>query len=184
MKKLKGIDLRIKYNHEYTEIFNKDSFVVPRMYWWYMGNYFTTDTDFVNIIVSDDWTKDELENRKVVSFEEIKLFFDFNKYFKSDDYNKKKMQLDIIHKGMVLIAKDKKWSITELIDSYNTCLAKKICFDFNLGKLKLSPNKEKKLGVVCKWNLDYISVYWIITDKAENVLKKGLYIKEDSFKGV
>ncbi len=178
---LTQIDLRLPYKHKYEDNFNPDTWCVPELYWYYLRGYPTGNIEKVNIIVSDN-IYDETP-MSVFGFREAYLPFDFDTYFTSNKLDKKKMQLEAIHTGMIQIANKEGWDTVPLSDAYNKCLKNNLEYKFDVGKLKSSPNRKYKVGFWCNWDIDVFELYWVLYDKSNNEIKRQKFLEKPPYEG-
>ena len=181
--KLSQIDLRTTYQSVYSEKFNPESWVIPEMYWSFLRDYSTPSVEKINIHLSDDWENSQSEQMKVKGFKEAFVDLDFSKYFSLDKYERKKMQLEAVHKGMMQIAGDEKWDTDPLLDAYNQCLERNLEYHFDVGKPKSSPDRKHKMGFWCNWDLDVFELYWVLLDRQNRELKRKKLIAKPSYEG-
>jgi hypothetical protein len=180
---LNQIDLRIKYNHKHTNRFNPESWCIPELYWRKLKDYDTKKVNKCTIYVSDDWGDKEYYYTNWSDSKGMNVPFNFDEYFASDNYKKKKMQLEAIHEGMVRIAEKEGWQIDPLFDAYNQCLADNLEYKFLVGKPKSSPNRKYKFNFWCNWDIDVFELYWVLQDKKGNELKKEKFIEREPYRG-
>lgn len=181
---LNHIDLRTTYKSIYAERFNPESHVVSELYWSFLENYSTPSVQQIIVFISDDWDSSLTKPKNVKGFKEAFVDFDFTKYFSLDKYGKKRMQLDAVNEGMVLIAKEEGWDTNPLQNAYNNCLERNLEYKFNIGKSKSSPDRKHKIQLWCNWDIDIIEVYWILYDKNGNEIKREKFIEKTSFQGI
>ena len=179
---LTQIDLRLPYKHRYGDSFSPKTWCVPELYWSYLRDYPTGNIEKVNIIVSDN--SDDEESMSVSGFSEAYLLFDFETYFTSNKLDKKKMQLEAVHTGMMQIAEKEGWDTDPLLDAYSKCLKNNLEYQFDVGKLKSSSNRKYKIGFWCNWDIDVFELYWVLYDKNSNEIKRKKLIEREPFEGV
>lgn len=175
---LTQIDLRTTFNSTYTEKFSPESWAVSEMYWSFLKDYDTPSIKKINIYLSDDWENSLTKPMQVKGFKEAFIDFDFIKYFSLDKFERKKMQLEAIHKGMMEVAELEKWEKLPLVEAYNACLGNNLEYHFFLGKPKLSPDKKPKLNFWCNWDIDIFEAYWVLYDSKDNEVKRKKFIEK------
>jgi hypothetical protein len=182
--KLRQIALRTTHKSTYAEKFNPESWVVPELYWTFLKDYSTPLVQQINIYISDDWKNSLTSPMKVTGFREAFIDFDFQKYFELNNYDKKKMQLEAVHKGMMQIAQQENWELNPLLDAYNSCLKANLEFKiFIKDKFKTSPNKQHSIGFWCEWDFDFCKVFWVLRDKNKIEIKRQLLTDEKPYDG-
>ncbi len=181
--KLSQIDLRTTYQSTYSERFNPESWAIPELYWSLLKNYSTPSVQKINIFISDDWENSLTKPMKVVGFKEAFIDFDFAKYFSLEKHEKKKLQLDAVHKGMMEIAAREGWAVDPLLDAYNACLAKGLQYRFEAGKPKSSPDRRYKIGFWCDWDIDVFEVYWVLYDKSGKEMRREKLLEKPPYEG-
>ncbi|MGE8512502.1 MAG: hypothetical protein ACN6N7_07370 [Chryseobacterium culicis] len=181
--KLTQIDLRTTFKSDYTEKFAPESWAVAELYWSYLREYSTPNVQKVNIFISDDFEDSLTEQMQVKGFKEAFINFDFAKYFSLDKLEKKRMQLEAIHNGMMQIADAEKWEKQPLIDAYNNCLEKNLEYQFFVGTAKSSPDKKHKINFWCNWDIDIFEVYSVLYDKNNNEIERKKIIEKSPYDG-
>lgn len=179
---LSSIDLRAPYKHKYGKEFGPESRVINEMYHSHLKDYQTPGIHSVTIKVYDNWGS-EMNEGEVKGYKTIYIQFDFINYFKLDKFNRKKMQLDAIQKGMIIIAQAEGWAIDPLLDAYNSCLAKNLDYQFRVGKPKASKNRKHKIGFWCNWDIDIFEVFWVLYDSKGGEIKRQRFIHKPSYEG-
>jgi hypothetical protein len=182
--KLRQIALRTTYKSAYAEKFNPESRAVPELYLTFIKDLPTPFVQQINIFISDDWKNSLTSTMKVTGFREAFIDFDFQKYFELNNYDKKKMQLEAVHKGMMQIAQKENWEINPLLDAYNSCLKANLEFKiFIKDKFKTSPNKQHNIGFWCEWDIECCKVFWVLRDKSKTEIKRQLLIEVKPYDG-
>lgn len=182
--KLSQINLRTTHKSIHSEKFNPESWVVPELYWSFLKNYSTSLVQKINIYVSDDWKNSLTYPMTVTGFREAFINFDFQRYFTLNGFERKKLQLEAVHNGMMQIAQKENWEINSLLDAYNSCLKANLEYKFFIkNTFKTSPNKQHSIGFWCVWDIEFCKVIWVLRDKNKNELKRDLLIETESYKG-
>ncbi len=183
--KLTQIDLRLPYKHKYGKVFSPETWCIPGLYWSQLKEYSypTGNIQKINILLSDNWDNELDKPMVVTGFKECHLTFDFDTYFSLGKFDRKKMLLEAVHNGMMQIAEKEKWETDTLLDAYNKCLEKNLEYQFDVGKLKSSPNRKHKIGFWCNWDIDIFELYWVLYDKKDNELKRKKLIDKPPYEG-
>ncbi|PYF69367.1 hypothetical protein [Pedobacter nutrimenti] len=177
---LSQVDLRTKFNHEYSERFNKESWCIAELYWSYLENYQVGKVKKCLIVVSDDWGSELHYYTSRNDCKGVNLEINFSEYFSYDSYHRKEALLKVVHSGLTFIATKEKWEIDPLLDAFNSCIKVGLNYKFLVqNKFKTSPNRKHKLGLWCEWNIDEFKVFWILLDKDKKQIKKELFIDEN-----
>ena len=180
---LSQIDLRAEYNHGYSLEFNQQSWSIAELYWSCIRKYNTEKVKKCIIRVSDGWKDKLYQYTNWADTKGINLPFSFDKYFSKEGDNRKKIQLEIIHDGMLRIAEKEGWEKEPLIDAYNKCLEVDLLYQFDVGKLKSSPNRKHKIGFWCNWDIDVFEVFWVLYDKKGEEIHRGKFITKEPYEG-
>jgi len=176
---LSQIDLRAKFRHECSARFNKESWCIAELYWSFLKNYEVGKVKKCLIIVSDDWGEDLNSHTNWNDCKGVNLDLNFEKYFSCSNYHRKEILLKMIHSGMMMIANKEGWEVNQLLDAFNLCGKAHLEYKFLVqNKLKASPNRKYKLGLWCEWDIDEFKVFWLLMDRNNKEIKRGLFINE------
>ena len=105
--------------------------------------------------------------RKNIGESDSYQLFDFKKYTSLSEKDKKIMQLQVIHQGMLDIASDYNWSREPLETAYQTCLTSDLTFKKQIKKRKLSPNRKQYLSLWAYCDLYHLKLV------GQYLIKKG-----------
>ncbi|WDF68409.1 hypothetical protein PQ465_19205 [Sphingobacterium oryzagri] len=181
---LHQINLRAEFKHRYSKAFSEESWSIAELYYSSLKSYNTEKVKKCTIQVSDKWQEKEFHYTSFPDHRAINLTIDFVSYFNADRLEKKKIQLDIIHKGMLLIAEKEDWSIPPLVHAYNHCLSEGLEFKFFVGnKLKSSPDRKRKIGLWCEWDIDLAKLFWVLFDKNGVELNRDIIVSFEPSQG-
>ncbi len=175
------IDLRLEHGTEYQKKFNGESWCVAELYRYFIWNhqYETGKIRQCCIELSEDW-KDDLKVIDTTVIKDFKLNFNFKKYFQLDKLTKKKMQLDVLHQGMLEIANKESWETDTLTKAYNYCMENNLENKFFVkNKFMSSPDRKYKIGFFCNWDIDKFEVFWVLFDKTKKEIKRKLLIEKE-----
>jgi hypothetical protein len=173
------IDLRAEFNHKHQAEFNSESWAMAEMYFSFLKSFEVGEVKKCIIHVSDNWSGGESDYTNWSDSKGINMPFDFIIYFKEESYSKKKMQLDVIHAGMMKIADIEGWKINPLLDAYNECISRGLEYSFQLDSQKSSKNRKYKIGLKCSWDIDRFQVFWQLFDKDGQLLKTEKFIDKE-----
>ena len=180
---LREVDLRIRYNHIHTKKFNSEGWAVAELYYSFIKDLEVGKVQKCTINVSDDWGNELNDYTNWPDYRGINILFDFDTYFSLGKFDRKKMLLEAVHNGMMQIAEKEDWETDTLLDAYNKCLEKNLEYQFDVGKLKSSPNRKYKIGFWCNWDIDIFELYWVLYDKKGNELKRKKLIDKPPYEG-
>ena len=158
---------------------NSQTWCVSELYCSFLKYYNTGKVVKCNVSIKDDWGDLIDYYNSYTDVITIRLNFDFEQYSKLSKFEMKRMQLETIHKGMMMIAQKEGWTTNELLDAYNSSLKQKLEYKFfaKNGKLKSSPDRKYKIGFWCEWDLDKFEVYYVLFNKYDEELKRDLMLK-------
>ncbi|AZA84945.1 hypothetical protein C1637_21945 [Chryseobacterium lactis] len=180
---LHEIKLSAQFGFTKQKDFNTETWAVSELYWSFLKEYDTSKVKKCVISASDDWGEEQQKYTNWEDLKEVSISFDFAKYFTLDKQDKKHMQLEAIHDGMLQIAKKEKWEKQPLIDAYNQCLEKDLEYQFFVGTPKLSPDRKLKINFWCNWDIDIFEVYSVLYDKNNNELERKKIIEKPPYNG-
>ena len=162
---------------------NSEAWSVPELYCSFLKELESGKVVKVNINIRNKWANKKKNKDKYGDVITVRNHFDFSVYSILNKQEKKKMQLETVHKGMMQIAEKEGWSIDSLLDAYNQCLERNLEYQFYVGKPKSSPNRKHKIGLWCNWDLDVFEFYWILFDKQNNELKRERFVSKSPYEG-
>lgn len=182
--KLTQIELRTKFKHPKEKEFNRESWCVPELYWSSLKDYNTNKTKKCVIRLDNDWGADINQVTNQASVIQINIDFDFKTYFNLTSIDRKKMQLEVLHNGMMKIAEIENWETDSLLDTYNNCLKRDLKYEFFISKkLKASPNRKYHINFWCEWGIKMCKLYYVLYDKDKEERVRKLLIEKESFLG-
>jgi hypothetical protein len=178
------VGLQTVYNHSFEREFNTQSYCIPQMYWSFLRFYDLKKNTKCGVILNDFNRTIEYKEPSFIDYKAVNMPFDFNKFFKLGKQEKKQMQLEVLHQGMMNIAEREGWATNPLLDAYNGCLKKNLDYQFLVNDtLKSSKDHNYKIGFWCNWDLDIFELYWVLFDKNENEIRRNLLFKKESHQG-
>ena len=168
------------HNDERTSGFKQESFAIPELYLVSIPKFDSKRVIKCNIFLWENRPFPPKE--KILGSADSHQIFDFDKYISLSERDRKLMQLQIIHQGMLDIAVDYNWSKEPLEAAYQACLMSDLTFNKQIKKRKLSPNRKQFLSLWAYCDFYHFKISWVVSDRKENILKKGvLLIKEPHF---
>lgn len=178
---IKNIELRSEHGTKKLFVdFNKEAYSIPMLYVKSLPNF---DSGKVRYCLITLFSHDDFPQRPSVrNFADFYLYFDFNEYFTLNERDKKLMQLQAIHQGMLGIATDYGWDKTPLETAYQNCLSSNLVFEHQIKKRTISPNKKQYLSLWAFCDLHQFKITWSVSDKNGQILKQGVVLtKQPSF---
>ncbi|SRR5258705_2552065 len=165
---------------ERQKLFNLTTWCICQLYLSCLGKYSSGvfKKAIVNV-VQKETDHNVIENMVDVIL--IHKTFDFEQFFQLENkYAKKKILLDILHEGLITMAKHEGWDIDPLLNAYNCCFKKNLEYKWLRGdKYILSPDKKYFAGIFCNWDIDKFEVIAIFLNKhKEEIERVKLYERE------
>lgn len=177
---LREISLSYYKKEKITLQFNSETWCVSELYWSYLKKYNTDKIQKCVVSLDSDWKENLLRCDEIANIVKINLNFDFDYYFSlRDKLEKKRLLLDTLHKGMMLIAKNEGWEVNSLLDAYNHCLDVNIKYQFFVGKSKTSPSRKHKINFWCNWDIDIFEVFLVLYDKKNKEIERIKIIENE-----
>ncbi len=115
-----------------------------------------------------------VKTQKIIDQIELLSSENINNYFLLDNYERKKKILNFVYESMLFLAKHFAWQTEQLTKAYQTTLDQRIENDFWFGKLKSSPNRKYKAGILCKYGLQEFKIYAVVLNKQEIEIERKL----------
>jgi len=177
---LSEISLRAKFvQGKNFKVFNEECWSIAEMYWSFLREYNIADVRKCVISVGADPS----EVDKITAyqgFREVYKQINFDQYFEMNACEKKSLQLDLIHSGMITIGELEKWDTEPLLKAYQYCLDSDLNYKFFINsKYKLSPNRQWKLGLWCEWEINCFKLFWVLFDKTGGEINRDLIIEDE-----
>lgn len=174
---IKIIDLRAKFSEEEVfKKFNTEAYAIPNLYLSLLQPFDSGGIKYCIIYLSPDCNFNKLGKTK--AYADFYSLFDFNEYFIKNEIERKKMQLLVIHKGMLEIAAEHGWDKKPFEIAYQECLNSDLIFKKQIKKRKLSPNRKFYLSLWAYCDLHYFKIIWDVSDKKGKTIRKGALLKE------
>ena len=163
-------------NDERTSEFNQETFAIPELYLVSIPKFDSKKVIKCNIFLWENGPFPPKE--KILGSADSYQLFDFKKYTFLSEKDKKIMQLQVIHQGMLDIASDYNWSREPLETAYQTCLTPDLTFKKQIKKRKLSPNRKQYLSLWAYCDLYHFKIGWTVSDKKGEIVKQGTLLTE------
>jgi hypothetical protein len=129
--------------------------------------------EFCKIIIEIGEQVEENGIDRMLNVVAVKKQFDFEKYHRSNIYERKKMVLDVLQEGVLTLAEIDSLDRKPLLVAYDCCMQKGLEYKYLLkDKYYLSPNRKLYAGVWCNWNIDKFEAYVIIFDKNKKEIER------------
>lgn len=172
---LSEISLRAKFvqGKNFKE-FNEECWSIAEMYWSFLREYNTDDVRKCVVSVGEDPSEvDQITSYQ--GFREVYKQINFDQYFGMNTYEKKSLQLNLLHSGMTTIGELEKWDIKPLLKAYKYCIDNDLDYKFFIrNKYKFSPNRQWKLGLWCEWEINCFKLFWVLFDKTGTEINRDL----------
>ena len=110
-------------NDERISEFNQETFAISELYLISIPKFDSKKVIKCNIFLWENGPFPPKE--KILGSADSYQLFDFKKYTSLSEKDKKIMQLNVVHQGMLDIASDYNWSREPLETAYQTCLKSK-----------------------------------------------------------
>ena len=150
-------------NDERVSEFNQETFAIPELYLISIPKFDSKKVIKCNIFLWENGPFPPKE--KILGSADSYQLFDFKKYTSLSEKDKKIMQLNVVHQGMLDIASDYNWSREPLETAYKTCLTSDLTFKKQIKKRKLSPNRKQYLSLWAYCDLYHFKISWTVSDK-------------------
>ncbi len=178
---LREISLSCYKKEKFTLQFNSETWCVSELYWSYLKKYNTNKIQKCIVSLNFDWKEHLLKYDDIANVAKINLNFDFDHYFSiKNKLEKKKILLDTLHEGMMIIAENEGWEADSLLDAYNNCLKINVEYQFFIGKIKASPNRKRKVNFWCNWDIDAFEVFLVLYDKNNEEIERTKIIEDEN----
>lgn len=153
--------------------FNLTTWCICDLYLSHIGKY--NSGSFKKAIVNV--MEEETENNVIEDMIDVILIhktFDFDRFFQMEDkYNKKKILLDVLHEGLMTMAKHEGWDTNSLSHANNRCLKEKLGNNWLYkNKYFSSPNKKNFAGIFCNWDIDKFEVTAVFFNKQKEEMER------------
>ncbi len=163
---LHEIDLRAFHGFGKAKEFNEQTWCVSELFWSFLKQYKVNNVKKCVIIVTDDYQKKLEVPESFGAIRSVKIELDLNRYFESNDYERRKKLLEVTFQGMRQIAIREGWELEPLEQAYESCIRNDIKYHFFLrDKLKSSLDRKNKIGIWCEWDIDTFKLFWVLLDK-------------------
>ncbi|MES2701539.1 MAG: hypothetical protein V4649_02815 [Bacteroidota bacterium] len=169
-------------NHQFI---NAQTWCVAELYCSFLKRYKTGKIVKCNVSIKDNWNELIDYYERYTDVITVRLNFDFDAYLKLSKLEMKRMQLNHLHKGMMVIAQQEGWSVDQLLDAYNYSLRQNLLYSFYLrnNRWKSSPDRAYKIRFWCEWDIDSFDVYYVLFDRQNQELKRSRFIKGNPSEG-
>jgi hypothetical protein len=167
------------FENDFQKRFNCTTWCIREMYWYQMKDLVSNDIAKFVVIVGEKKPHDQIGD----------LFccfcpFDFDKYFSLNDFDRKKVILDILHSELLEIADEHEIDKACLKTAYEYCLANNLENRWQLkDKYFRSPDRQNYGSVECHWKSDVFRAYGVISDKKKNEIFRELLFEVEAFWG-
>ena len=163
-------------NDERISEFNQETFAIPELYLILIPKFDSKKVIKCNIFLWENGPFPPKE--KILGSADSYQLFDFKKYTSLSEKDKKIMQLNVVHQGMLDIAADYNWNTEPLEAAYQGCLTSDLTFKRQIKKRKLSPNRKQYLSLWAYCDQHYFKITWTTSDKKGEIVKQGTLLTE------
>lgn len=126
----------------------------------------------ISINIYDDKKESEIKNFDGIC--EVSICYPMSNYFKSSNYEKKKILLDLLYKGVELYVKTNKLDLNPFRKAYEKVIEKNYVNHYYVKKPLKSPNRELSAQLFSEHEIDKYYIYVVFKDKQNKILKKEL----------
>jgi len=137
----------------------------------------TPDTAKVCIVGTDQLNRPPKESEVQVMINVLAFPwpFDFMRYERADNREKKELMVQGIHDGLMWIGKIREWDVGPIDEALRACRNEDYRFEgFWTKKTWTSPNKKHRIKVYFVFDLDEVKLFAVLFDRKNNKLGKTL----------
>ena len=160
--------------------FNCTTWCVQEMYWYQLGKLTTKDLRKFGVGLGV-----EKPERQAGSILWRYRAFDFHRYFQLNEYERKKVILDILHEEIMAIADEHEIDKEKLVNAYNRCIDKNIEHKWLFkGKYFRSPCRTYYGSVECYLGAGSAKCIWCcFRQEKKNELRRVKFFEVEAFLG-
>jgi len=176
---LKEISVRTLPKNEFQKRFNSETWCIREMYWRKLGKFTTEKIEKVVMILGEN-----RPYKKYGSVLSIYKSFNFETYFNSNELDRKKIVLELIHNEMTILFQKDNVNKNKLIEAYNYCLGKNLDNKWLFKEKHYQSPKDKYYGSIeCEWNLNNFKATGIISDLEKNEIYRAELLEVEPYEG-
>lgn len=168
------------YNENWKENirnrFNLETRCIASMFARLLGKFKTKDCAKINIKCVDLKTKEIITG--CLGIYNIEYVLDYKEFFLKDDYDKKRITLNIIKECMKEFSEEYEWDYTYFQAVFDKIEELEYENAWICGKPKKSPDKSHTAEIFLHHKVREIDIYMIIRNKKKEIIKKELIITE------
>ena len=168
--------LLTQFNQSEFPLFEQEAFCIPELYYKALPKFNSGKTKKCNILLIS--RNVAAKPRKISGIVENIQLFNFEKYFSENKTERKKMQLEIVHKGMLEIAAKNAWDNEPFKIAYQECLNSDLLFKKQIRKRKSSPSKKYFLSLMAYCDLNTFKIEWILSNKTGRVIQQNTLLED------
>ncbi|KNF08183.1 hypothetical protein CLPU_9c00790 [Gottschalkia purinilytica] len=173
--------VEIDYDNLYQSrwfTFNNETRCIASLYSRLLPKFKTDNIQRIIIECVEDKLK-TTDIRQVDKYIHVQVEFDSYKYFSVSKHERKKMILNVLQRGIYLMANENNWDKQIFQDTYQ----KIIDLDYQntyIYKRKRSPNRQYICSIICKHEISYFDIYLEIKNiKEDKVIRKERLVRKD-----
>ncbi|QUI23997.1 hypothetical protein HZI73_17585 [Vallitalea pronyensis] len=140
-----------------------------------LGKYKNIDTKKIVVNCVDTLSG---KGGTVLGICKIEQIVDYNGFFLQDDYEKKRLTLNVIKQTIAKVAKDKEWNTSPFEEVYAEMIKLQYNNHWTWRKKIKNQNRLYTAEVYLEHEIKDIKIYIIIRDKQGDIVKKQLVISE------
>jgi len=179
LSKEEAIRLDYENNWKETRIMFRDQVrCIAGLYLNLLGKFSTEKTNKIMISCITDLETVNVGPKTMEGFTEVFVLLDLNCYWKFSNLEKKKVILEKINEGILLIANEFSWDISAFNQVTKEIIERDYVNEFSL-KQKSSPDRKHKAEIFCQHEIDFINISMIIRERKSNeIIKNELLFKD------
>ncbi|QEY21663.1 hypothetical protein D0S48_13835 [Psychrobacillus sp. AK 1817] len=151
---------------------------IAALYLDLLGNFKTEKTKKIMIRCVTDLAMHSIVPKTTEGFTEVYVLLDFNCYREFSNIEKKKVILEKINEGILLIANEFSWDISLFNRVSKEIIDRNYVNEFSL-KQKSSPDRKHKAEIFCQHDIDFITISMIIRERKSNEMIKSELLFKD-----
>ena len=106
-------------------------------------------------------------------FCDVQIQFDYDSFMLLDNFAKKKATLELLMKGIRLVAEDKNWDMKPFESTYVKIVSARYINEWTWQKSAKSPNNKNVAHILLQHEVSEINIFIIVSDKSGNeILRK------------
>ena len=149
------------------------------MYWCQLKDLKTKNIAKIVLILGDDKPQ-----RKFGNIRSIYRSFDFEKYFKAQNYERMRIILNLLHKELLALCDEQELNKEKIESAYKYCIDNHLEHKWLFKDRYFRSLDSKHYGAMeCYWGTDKFTVTGIIFDKKKNEKFRQLLVEKKPYLG-